>query len=777
MIRIEITADWRVHPPPETFITTTPETWTISLPAANATQLFMAELARVPNARLLALSGTTLAVLVLLLPISLFAVLGNGIYDLLLEEQPSTRLIQIVLFALLIYVILAAVAATSQRLSILSQELGGMIDSFRDITHRFHLRPARIMRQARAWARLQQLERVSRIDLWNPGPPSTVEQAEIFWDILLPLFREHLTPGSLIRLHVRHDEVATVHRALENMTGIVLTITDPPGGSTGAGAPVQVLSAGEIQLLRLLRIASFPLQQLMTCTFRQDNGPLCFSEKVFLQLARHFAAGHSQEFLYRFLVRCRSDYAYLYLNPNQVEILRWSAPLTAALDAEAQQLAIQARQLLLSDARRFVHEDDPTTLIYTINGLAILHDQATDTPQLQQRLKQQLRDLVSETIVCLDRDEHYALFAHLARQEFAEGAGMGEIARRLPRVIAHEAPDTPIAAQVLELTRFNAFLPDILVRLARLLEIGGHYAAATAIWEKLRNLDPLLASIRLARLMERRGDAQGGLRSIRPILAGESLTQRPDIRIAALLEAAWLCYSIGDGNLIETGFAWLKEAEREWERTPTDVESCWRLHNYRALYLDALGQQAEAIEANRMALAIPGIQLKWYSGSLTNLAYVNRKYGLRIYRERKDEAESLLAQSLEYAALAVDLKRRIADIDELPVALHNLALAHLCQALLPHTQVDRLAIQEARACIEEGLALLARTGSHKKRFALLLENALASGLLGEDWHSAFEAARRAPATPRELACLARLDAEEGGFARLCAAVLNLEILD
>lgn len=777
MIRVEIAADWRENPPPETFIATGPEAWTISLPETDAAPRFAAELARIPNARLLSLSGTTLAVLVLLVPVSLFAILGNGIYDLLLEEQPSAQLIWVVLVSLLAYVVLAAVAASSRRMSLLSQELGDMIDSFRDMTHRFHLRPARIMRQARAWARLRQLERVSRIDLWNPGPPSTMEQAEVFWDILLPLFRERLAPGSLIRLHVRHDEVAGVRRALEGEAGIALTVADPVRSPAGAGAPVQVLSAGEIQLLRLMRIAGFPLQQFMACSFRAESGPVCFSENAFLRLVHHFAADHSQDFVYRFLARCRSDYAYLDPNPDQVEILRWPAPLAAALDAEAQQLAAQARQLLLSDARRFVHEGDPTTLIYTINGLALLHDQAAETPQLQQSLKQQLRHMVSETIVCLDRGEHYALFAHLARQEFAGGAGMGQIARRLPRVITNEAPDTPIAGEVLGLTRFNAFAPDTLVRLARLLEIGGHYAAATAIWEKLRNLDPLPAGIRLARLRERQGDALGGLEAIRPILACESLAQRPDIRIAALLEAAWLCYSTGDSGFIETGFSWLDEAGRELERTPADAEAYWRLHNYRALYLDARGQQAEAIEENRMALAIPGIQLKWYSGSLTNLAYVSRKYGLHMHRENGDVARALLAQSLEYATLAVDLKRRIADIDELPVALHNLALAHLCQALLAPSGADHPAVRQARTSIDEGLALLARTGSSKKRFALLLENTLASGLLGEDWRSALETARSAPATPRELACLSRLEPGEEGFAQLCAAVLNLEILD
>lgn len=87
----------------------------------------------------------------LLLPVGVFAVLGNGLYDLFMEVEPAPRQLAVLAGALLLYVVLAALAASSQRMSLLSQELGGMIDSFRDMTQRFHLRPARLMRLARAW--------------------------------------------------------------------------------------------------------------------------------------------------------------------------------------------------------------------------------------------------------------------------------------------------------------------------------------------------------------------------------------------------------------------------------------------------------------------------------------------------------------------------------------------------------------------------------------------------------------------------------------------------
>ena len=153
MIEVRLLDDWRTSPPPATFLNIAGQQWTISLPDDAAAERLAETLAAQPNARLVAWSGTTLAVLMLLLPVGVFAVLGNGLYDLFMEVEPAPRQLAVLAGALLLYVVLAALAASSQRMSLLSQELGGMIDSFRDMTQRFHLRPARLMRLARAWGR------------------------------------------------------------------------------------------------------------------------------------------------------------------------------------------------------------------------------------------------------------------------------------------------------------------------------------------------------------------------------------------------------------------------------------------------------------------------------------------------------------------------------------------------------------------------------------------------------------------------------------------------
>ena len=137
-----------------------------------------------------------------------------------------------------------------------------------------------------------------------------------------------------------------------------------------------------------------------------------------------------------------------------------------------------------------------------------------------------------------------------------------------------------------------------------------------------------------------------------------------------------------------------------------------------------------------------------YSGSLTNLAYVSRKQALsQLAQGAVAEAQSSLAEALEYAHLAVRLKRRIADVDELPVALHNLALIHLCRGWLGGESPQQ-AGEAAQAASAEGLAVLERIASSKKRFALCLENALALALLGQDSGRCYVRRRRSPRAAR-----------------------------
>lgn len=782
MIEVRVTDDWHEHPPPARFLHIDGHNWAIALPDEDAAQQLAATLAAQPNARLLGLSGTTLAVLVLLLPVGLFAVLGNGLYDLFMEADPPPRQLAVLGIALFLYVVLAAVAASSQHMSLLSQELGGMIDSFRDMTQRFHLRPARLMRLARAWGRHSGLLQAREIALWNPGRPDA-EGARAFWDILLPLFEEQLADGSRLHLRVRADEMHAIGKALADRERLHL---ESVSASIAVGAarnlpadlsavraltPSAILSAFERRLLGLAHVASFPLRSVTACPLAAAAGPLVFSENAFLKLAQHFAGRFEQDAVYRFLTRCRNDYGYLARDGEQIEQLRLPEDAAASLD-EIRDLARRSRLLLISNSRRLLHDADPLAVLCTINQLAVVHDESAADPQLQFALRRQLRQLIGEALAHLEAGEHYPLFAHLAEQEFAGGSGF--IARYLPRIIAEEDASPGTAREILALTRFNAFDDATLRCLARLLETAGFYAPAAAIWQKLLGLDPLHATVRLARLKERLGDAAGAYADIRHLLASSQLARRPELHIAALLEAAWLCYCAQPVSGLDEGQLWLDQAGSELERSPGGACEYWRLHNYRALYLDAARRYPEAIAAHRQALAIPGLQQKLYSGTLTNLGYVSRKLALNQHAAAQDTLD-MLDQALEYARLAVKLKRRIADVDELPVALHNLALIHLCRAWLGAEDAQQ-AGEAAQAACAEGLARLDRIASSKKRFALCLENALAATLLGEDGAPLLDAAALAAPDLREAEILAAARRSADAPACLRDAILRMELL-
>ena len=787
MIEVRLLDDWRTSPPPATFLNIAGQQWTISLPDDAAAERLAETLAAQPNARLVGWSGTTLAVLMLLLPVGVFAVLGNGLYDLFMEVEPAPRQLAVLAGALLLYVVLAALAASSQRMSLLSQELGGMIDSFRDMTQRFHLRPARLMRLARAWGRHCGLPQAQEVAVWNPGRPDA-GGVRAFWDVLLPLCVAQLPGGSCLYLHVRSDELHVIAGAVAGQPrlrlegGDSVEVAATRGTTAGLAGerltPLSILSAAERKLLTLAQIASFPLHALTSSPFEAAVGPLVFSENAFLKLARHFAERLEQDAIYRFLARCRNDYGYLVRNAERIEQLQ--LPPDTALHLHAtQHLARHSRQLLISNSRRLLHDADPLATLCTINQLAVLHDTSAVDPQLQFALRRQLWQLISEALHQLETGEHYPLFAYIAQREFAsDGPGMagGAIARYLPRVIAEEDASSGAAQNLLALTRFNAFDDATLRCLARMLETVGLYAPAAAIWQKLFGLDPLLATVRLARLKERLGDAAGAYADIRHLLASSQLARRSELHIAALLEAAWLCYCAQPASGLGEGQHWLEQAGSELERSPGSAHEYWRLHNYRALYLDAAQRYAEAIAANRQALAIPGLQQKLYSGSLTNLAYVSRKQALsQLAQGAVAEAQSSLAEALEYAHLAVRLKRRIADVDELPVALHNLALIHLCRGWLGGESPQQ-AGEAAQAASAEGLAVLERIASSKKRFALCLENALALALLGQDSGALLREATAFASERREAEILAAAVQGDDASACLRDAVLGMALL-
>jgi hypothetical protein len=125
--------------------------------------------------------------------------------------------------------------------------------------------------------------------------------------------------------------------------------------------------------------------------------------------------------------------------------------------------------------------------------------------------------------------------------------------------------------------------------------------------------------------------------------------------------------------------------------------------------------------------SLPGIELKWISGTHVNLGIA--------YRERFNRQRNVddLERAVMHASRGVNIKRELGDLDELPIALHNLAYTHLIQFT---AQGNADALERARTHAGEGLRLQAATGSSKKRGQLLAEAWVAQTLRGDLTHVA-----------------------------------------
>ena len=782
MKQVSIASDWLSAPAPEDTIFHVEKAWHFSLPEGLGADELMSEFARLSGKNLLSSFGTLVAICSLLVPISLFAIIGGALYDVFKEAETPVRIYQVLISAMLAYVLLAVLAARSGRLLFLSQELGTVIGGFQDIAKRLQHHPNRILRLARKWADIENLAMAERVDIWNPNytpaDASIAAQKSLFWTVLLPLLREKLNPACRVVLHVRHDEVANLLQCLSKAGLSVDTQVIEPINGIRQATGEDFLTANERPLLRLLRISCFPVEAITANVLGQAVGSQCFSENYFLHLTSWLLQGSDQGVISRFLSRCRDDYGYLD-EQNEFDILSIPAQTDATIFLDCQNFSARAQQLLVNDIRRFVNDHDPLSYLATINALASLHDAQHANQRFQENLKEQIKTLTVEAIAILEHGEYYPLFSRFAHNEFSDTSSNNQLANYLPRVIELTATDSLLQQAVFDLTRFNAFDTETLIRLARMLEVCGFYRHALAIWSKLSLIDPLRAEIRRARLLERLGEAVQGFKNIDSLITSNQLACRPELHIEALLEGSWLCYSTQNSSLAPTGTEWLDAAKALLNEHIGHNIQWWRYHNYRALYLDASKRYAEALAENQKALAIPGVNLKWYSGSLVNLSYVSRKNALSEHAtgSPKVAIDQLLA-AIEYANLAVTLKKRIGDRDELPVALHNQSLANICLAMLGQAEEKSVLAEHARSAAEQGLQTLLELGSTKKQLALSLERTLALWLLEQDWTEALAAAEAAPMNSAESAILGKISASAALAPRALAdAVLKLEILD
>lgn len=174
-----------------------------------------------------------------------------------------------------------------------------------------------------------------------------------------------------------------------------------------------------------------------------------------------------------------------------------------------------------------------------------------------------------------------------------------------------------------------------------------------------------------------------------------------------------------------------------------------QVENYWALLLEAEGDLPGAVARHALAADMPGVQQRRVLGSLINQGRAEREAAVAGWDGGPDTAAAVLVAletSMVHLTAGFEGKRRIGDTDEAPIGAHNLALAELyvhAVAQACHARADpALHARRALGFAEEGLDLLAASGSTRKQAALIHEADLACTVLAAAGEADRETAQR-----------------------------------
>lgn len=273
---------------------------------------------------------------------------------------------------------------------------------------------------------------------------------------------------------------------------------------------------------------------------------------------------------------------------------------------------------------------------------------------------------------------------------------------------------------------FKMLQPETLLDLGLLCNKSGHYDEALQAFSIVETVYPFRAGIGTARVLERQGAYREALTKIRELelFWKGKMDAYVEDKIAYLelhLEKAWIIVSARFEDARKEGEAsnqLVGEALKSFANLSHDIEFIYWHYNNLANYFEWDEDYQQAIEAYNTVLSIPGIRIQPVSS-----IYINTGISYRFLAQKENDAELsafYLTQSLEYLDKGVALKKRIGDLDQLPIAIHNLSETLILQAFAGkgNPQDDFLLAYEA-AC--EGLEIQQTIGSVKKRGQLLSE--------------------------------------------------------
>ncbi len=187
------------------------------------------------------------------------------------------------------------------------------------------------------------------------------------------------------------------------------------------------------------------------------------------------------------------------------------------------------------------------------------------------------------------------------------------------------------------------------------------------------------------------------------------------------LQMSWTIVSGRLTEYREIGRNALQAASKLLETSLDEVQDpnmLWHYHNNLANYAEWDGELERSVIELQRCLHMPGVELKWISGTYVNLGITHRLLFI------KNKEKGVLTESIRDGFEGVRLKREIGDQDELPIALHNAAL-NVIEALISGFASEyHSELATALEMCGEGLEVLDHSGSIKKKGMLLAERSL-----------------------------------------------------
>lgn len=268
-----------------------------------------------------------------------------------------------------------------------------------------------------------------------------------------------------------------------------------------------------------------------------------------------------------------------------------------------------------------------------------------------------------------------------------------------------------------------------------LLERAGHFEEAIRICKYLYPTNTIKYQLIEARLNERAGHYSNALQLLRSIETQIPHTKNNqnllEFNLKRTLLTSWVIVS----GRIDTEKSYGKKCLKKANSILTvlksygkdlDTNLIWHAYNTTAQYHEWEKNYPACIKYLQRCLNLPGVEIKWISGTYVNLGIAYRERYINGSNDMND-----LEHAVSYGKEGVQLKRNLGDRDELPIALHNLALSQLYHFKINR---DQNILKEAYDNAKWGFKITEDTGSTKKRGHLLAELLIAQTLLNNKTH-------------------------------------------